>query len=73
MGERIPQSYLLIQGYCRQLKLLKESAGELPICTVEKLNHEVKNLPLVKRALEMLSLWGECVCTSASLRNLPEL
>jgi len=41
--------------------MLKESAGELPICTVEKLNHEVKNLPLVKRALEMLSLWGECV------------
>ena len=33
MGERIPQSYLLIQGYCRQLKIRKERAEELPICT----------------------------------------
>ena len=25
------------------------------------MNQEVNNLPLVKRALETLSLWGECV------------
>jgi hypothetical protein len=58
MGERVPQSYVRIGGY---LKRLREERKDLPIIQIDELNKDVNNLELVKRALGLLSLWGECV------------
>jgi len=58
MGERVPQSYLQLE---QTIQRLREEKKKLPLVPLEELNKKVGDLALVKRALGLLSLWGECV------------
>jgi len=58
MGERVPKSYLQIQQY---LTRLRREKLKIPLISIVQVNEEIDNLDLVKRALGLLSLWGECV------------
>ena len=58
IGEEVPKSYLQLEAL---IKRLREEKRDLPMIGIETLNKHVDNLPLVKRALNLLTLWGECV------------
>jgi len=63
MGERVPKSYLIVQKAIQELNALNR---DLPVVEIQTIiDHCKDQLPLeletVKRALSLLSLWGECV------------
>jgi len=70
MGERVPESYKVIQGYIAEQRKNPEKEG-VPLVSLRELTQEVAlgNKTLVKRALTLLSYWGECVY----FENPPEL
>jgi len=63
MGERVPKSYIIIENAVRELRIFNQ---DLPIVNIQAIiDHCKDQLPLeletVKRALSLLSLWGECI------------
>jgi len=63
IGERVPKTYLIVEEAVRELL---QKNKEFPVVEVDDLvTHCRPRLPLqaetVKRALSLLSLWGECV------------
>jgi len=59
MGERVPKSYLAVSEYLHGVNEERKKI-EIPIMKVADLSR-VYSEDLVKRALGLLSLWGECV------------
>ena len=57
MGERVPKSYFSISGRLAQAK----KSNEIPVLPVKVLESDLNETGLAKRALGLLSLWGECV------------
>jgi len=57
MGERVPKSYLQIGTILQKLR----KQETLPLVPLSELGKDISNVDLVKRALGLLSLWGECV------------
>jgi len=68
MGERVPRSYLQVLELIRSLRGRKVA----PIISIEELNKDINNLDLLRRALRLLALWGECVYfeNTAELANV---
>ena len=62
MGERVPKSYFAIQQFLKEMKekLEKEKAA-FPMIELTELVAKFGDADLVKRALKLLSLWGDCI------------
>jgi len=72
MGERVPSSYLTINDEIQQMKHdfgrktdEDENEKEIPIIELIKFQERLQskgifNMDLIKRALNLLTLWGEC-------------
>jgi len=60
MGERVPKSYLTVAEYLKKEAEEKKAKDALPIIDLPEVFQKYSE-PLVKRALGLLSLWGECV------------
>ena len=58
MGERVPKSYLALESLIERLRVKRK---EMPMIPIDELMRDVSSLDLLKRALGLLSLWGECV------------
>jgi len=61
MGERMPLRYLLVDSELRQLAANMRTVGSIPMADIKSLTTQFGDESLVKRALGLLSLWGECV------------
>ena len=61
MGERVPKSYLTISEYLGNEREEKKRKDEIPLVDIKGLTNQFGDEDLVKRALGLLSLWGECV------------
>jgi len=57
MGERVPKSYLQLGTILRRLR----KQETLPLVPLGELDKDISSIDVVKRALGLLSLWGECV------------
>jgi len=66
MGERVPKSYSLVEEHAA---MLKEKNKQLPIISIDEFLQTFPDLELVKRALGLLTLWGDCIYYN----NPPEL
>jgi len=60
MGERVSKSYLTVAEYLKKEAEEKKAKDALPIIDLPEVFQKYSE-PLVKRALGLLSLWGECV------------
>jgi len=76
MGERVPSSYLTINDEIQQMKQDfgrkkyqdengNENEKEIPIIELTKFQERIKlkgnfNMKLIKRGLNLLTMWGEC-------------
>jgi len=68
MGEKVPSSYLAINGEIQKMRKEYERKGnfnnELPFIELTEFNkkklNESFNMDLIKRALNLLAMWGEC-------------
>jgi len=58
MGERVPMSYISVE---QSLQEYLSQNRELPIITLSELVTPSRGEVVVKRALNLLSLWGRCV------------
>ena len=60
MGERVPKSYVTVSEYLKKEQDDKQIKEEIPVLDLIEVFLKYSE-PLVKRALGLLSLWGECV------------
>ena len=60
MGERVPRSYVTVSEYLKKEQDEKKFKDEIPVLDLIEVFLKYSE-PLVKRALGLLSLWGECV------------
>jgi GTPase SAR1 family protein len=63
MGEKVPGPYVKIRDFLAEKRAALEQG--LPILKVSGIPSEFGNSPFLKRALSVLSLWGECVYFSS--------
>ena len=61
MSERVPKSYVTVSVYLKKEQDDKKTFDEIPILETKQLVAQFGDESLVKRALGLLSLWGECV------------
>ena len=60
LGERVPKSYLTVSKYLKEETKEKKAQGDIPVRGLAEVFQKYSE-SLVKRALGLLSLWGECV------------
>jgi len=61
MGKTVPTKYLAINENILQTRQEKLLRNDIPLIEIEELTAQFGDESLVKRALRLLSLWGECV------------
>jgi len=59
MGERVPNNYLAIKDFLEECRGARDRT--LPLVNLDVITQKVGDESLAKRALKLLSLWGECV------------
>ena len=61
MDERVPKSYVTVSEYLKKERDDKQTKDEISLLEIKQLVAQFGIESLVKRALGLLSLWGECV------------
>ena len=70
MGERVPKSYVTVSEYLKKEQEDKQTKDEIPLLEIKQLVAQFGDESLVKRALGLLSLWGEYVYFDSPLNWL---